>query len=134
MEIVPYGIVQSGKTYDEDADEQIRTRSKDFGFDVNYNITPSLKASFTYNTDFAQTEVDDRQINLTRFPLRFPEKRDFFLEGTSILSFASRSGVDAYFSRSIGLVDGNPIPINYGGRLLGNIGLKQTLVSMGLFP
>ena len=125
LEIVPYGIVQSGKTYDEDADEQIRTRSKDFGFDVNYNITPSLKASFTYNTDFAQTEVDDRQINLTRFPLRFPEKRDFFLEGTSILSFASRSGVDAYFSRSIGLVDGNPIPINYGGRLLGNIGLNN---------
>ncbi len=122
LEIVPYGIVQGGKEYDDEIDESIENRSANIGFDINYNITPSLKASFTYNTDFAQTEVDDRQINLTRFPLRFPEKRDFFLEGSSILQFAPRSGVDPYFSRRIGLVGGVPIPINYGGRLLGNIG------------
>jgi hypothetical protein len=122
LEIVPYGIVQSTKEYDEETNEDIKNSSGDLGFDINYNITPSLKASITYNTDFAQTEVDDRQINLTRFPLRFPEKRDFFLEGASILQFAPRSGVDPYFSRRIGLVDGAPIPISLGGRLLGNIG------------
>ncbi|WP_297691591.1 DUF5916 domain-containing protein [uncultured Eudoraea sp.] len=121
LEIVPYAIAQSSKEYDEENDESINTTSADLGFDINYNITSQLKASFTYNTDFAQTEVDDRQINLTRFPLRFPEKRDFFLEGSSILQFAPRSGVDPYFSRRIGLVDGIPIPIKYGGRLIGNI-------------
>jgi len=122
LEVVPYAIAQAGKEYDDDLDQYINDESADMGFDLNYNITSQLNASFTYNTDFAQTEVDDRQINLTRFPLRFPEKRDFFLEGSSILQFASRSGVDPYFSRRIGLVDGVPIPIKYGGRLIGNIG------------
>jgi hypothetical protein len=122
LEIGPYGIVQMGKEYDEETDEYVDDKSADLGFDVNYNITPSLKVSFTYNTDFAQTEVDNRQINLTRFPLIFPEKRDFFLEGYSILQFAPQSDVNAYFSRRIGLVGGIPIPIKYGGRLLGNIG------------
>ena len=70
----------------------------------------------------AETEVDDRQINLTRFPIRFPEKRDFFLEGANIFRFASSSGVYPYFSRKIGLRSGNPIPILYGGRVIGKIG------------
>ncbi|MBT8315837.1 MAG: carbohydrate binding family 9 domain-containing protein [Maribacter sp.] len=122
LEAVPYVIAQAGKEYDDETGEYANNESADMGFDINYNITSQLKASFTYNTDFAQTEVDDRQINLTRFPLRFPEKRDFFLEGSSILQFAPRSGVDPYFSRRIGLVDGVPIPIKYGGRLIGNIG------------
>ncbi|MBT8307838.1 MAG: carbohydrate binding family 9 domain-containing protein [Maribacter sp.] len=122
LEAVPYVIAQAGKEYDDETAEYANNESADMGFDINYNITSQLKASFTYNTDFAQTEVDDRQINLTRFPLRFPEKRDFFLEGSSILQFAPRSGVDPYFSRRIGLVDGVPIPIKYGGRLIGNIG------------
>ena len=81
-----------------------------------------MKASFTYNTDFSQTEVDNRQINLTRFSLRFPEQRDFFLEGSSILQFAPSSGVDPYFSRRIGLVNGMRIPLKYGGRIIGNVG------------
>ena len=122
LEIVPYAIVQSGREYDADEDTKFSNTSGDAGFDINYNITPSLRASFTYNTDFSQTEVDNRQINLTRFPLRFPEKRDFFLEGSSIFQFAPSSGVDPYFSRRIGLVNGQPTPINYGGRILGNIG------------
>lgn len=122
LEVVPYVITQVGKEYDNETDEYINDESADMGFDINYNITSQLKASFTYNTDFAQTEVDDRQINLTRFPLRFPEKRDFFLEGSSILQFAPQSRVDPYFSRRIGLVDGVPVPIKYGGRLIGNIG------------
>ena len=122
LEVVPYLITQAGKEYDNEIDEYTNDESADMGFDINYNITSQLKASFTYNTDFAQTEVDDRQINLTRFPLRFPEKRDFFLEGSSILQFAPQSRVDPYFSRRIGLVDGVPIPVNYGGRIVGNIG------------
>ncbi|MDT7827756.1 DUF5916 domain-containing protein [Pricia sp. S334] len=120
--VVPYAIAQSRKEYDEESDASINTTSADFGFDINYNITSQLKASFTYNTDFAQTEVDNRQINLTRFPLRFPEKRDFFLEGSSILQFAPSSNPEPYFSRRIGLVKGVPIPIKYGGRLIGNVG------------
>ena len=122
LEIVPYAIAQSSEEYDDDNDGSITSTSADLGFDINYNITSQLKASFTYNTDFAQTEVDNRQINLTRFPLRFPEKRDFFLEGSSILQFAPSSSPDPYFSRRIGLVNGLPIPIKYGGRLIGNVG------------
>lgn len=122
LEVIPYGIAQSQKSQDPETGEKDTDSQVDGGFDVNYNITSSLKASFTYNTDFAQTEVDDRQINLTRFPLRFPEKRDFFLEGSSILQVAPSSRVDPYFSRRIGLREGLPIPINYGGRILGNLG------------
>ena len=60
------------------------------GLDVFYNVTPQLRANLTVNTDFAQTEVDDRQVNLTRFPLFFPEKRDFFLEGAAISTSRAR--------------------------------------------
>ena len=122
LEIIPYAISQFSKEYDKDNDESISTTSVDLGFDINYNITSQLKASFTYNTDFAQAEVDNRQINLTRFSLRFPEQRDFFLEGSSILQFAPSSGVDPYFSRRIGLENGIPTPIKYGGRIIGNVG------------
>ena len=121
LEIVGYGKTQASKIekdlggYDKDA-------NIDGGLNINYNLTPGLKASVTLNTDFAETEVDDRQINLTRFPIRFPEKRDFFLEGANIYQFASRSGVYPYFSRKIGLQSGNPIPILFGGRIIGKIG------------
>ena len=122
LEIIPYGLATTSTVRDEDTGVNETQNNAEFGFDINYSVTPSLRASFTYNTDFAQTEVDDRQINLTRFPLRFPEKRDFFLEGSTILQFAPRSRVDPYFSRRIGLSDGVPAPINYGGRVLGNVG------------
>ncbi|ADV47640.1 putative membrane associated hydrolase [Cellulophaga algicola DSM 14237] len=122
LEIIPYAITQSSKEYDKDNDAATSSTSADLGFDINYNITSQLKASFTYNTDFAQAEVDNRQINLTRFSLRFPEQRDFFLEGSSILQFAPSSGVDPYFSRRIGLVNGMRVPIKYGGRIIGNVG------------
>lgn len=122
LEVIPYGLATTSRTPDSETGQLETTNNAEFGFDVNYNITSSLKASFTYNTDFAQTEVDDRQINLTRFPLRFPERRDFFLEGATILQFASRSGAEPYFSRRIGLSGGVPAPINYGARMLGNVG------------
>ncbi len=120
LEAIPYGIVR--RNQQGAGDEATEGYEVDAGFDINYSITPNLMASFSYNTDFAETEVDDRQINLTRFPLRFPEKRDFFLEGASIYQFAPASGVRPFFSRRIGLVSGAPIPISYGGRLLGRVG------------
>ena len=96
------------------------TFTGDLGGDVIYNLTPNLRANFTINTDFAETEVDDRQVNLTRFPLRFPEKRDFFLEGSN---FFNLSGFDdAFFSRRIGLNQGRPQRIDYGAKLTGQIG------------
>ena len=94
----------------------------DVGFDVNYNVTSSLRAAASVNTDFAETEVDRRRVNLTRFPLFFPERRDFFLEGASVFSFSPRSRVTPFFSRRIGLASGEAIPITYGARLAGQAG------------
>ncbi len=120
LEVVPFGI--STLSSDQSGTETETEFSPDAGVDINYNITPSLKASVTFNTDFAEAEVDQRQVNLTRFPIAFPEQRDFFLEGANIYSFAPSSGINPYFSRRIGLNAGNPIPITYGARLLGNVG------------
>ena len=100
------------------------------GVDIFYQITPSLKSSLTINTDFAETEVDDRQINLTRFNLHYPEKRDFFLDGANYFQFGIETDRQSpvaeklipFFSRRMGLDDsGNPIPINYGAKLTGQI-------------
>ena len=96
------------------------------GIDFFYNLTPQIKANFTINTDFAQTEVDDRQVNLTRFPLFFPEKRDFFLESSGNFDFAREqaSNISGFFSRRIGLdeVTGRPQKIDYGVKLGGRAG------------
>ncbi|MDX1393578.1 MAG: DUF5916 domain-containing protein [Gemmatimonadota bacterium] len=97
----------------------------DVSLDLNYSVTPSLRASVSINTDFAEVESDQRRVNLTRFPLRFPEQRDFFLEGSSVFAFAPRSGPEPFFSRRIGLVAGEPIPINLGGRLTGQVGSTE---------
>ena len=122
LEIVGYGKTEASKVQNETGNGYNNNAGVDGGVDINYNLTPGLKASMTINTDFAETEVDDRQINLTRFPIRFPEKRDFFLEGANIYQFAPRSGVYPYFSRKIGLQSGNPVPILFGGRIIGKIG------------
>jgi hypothetical protein len=103
------------------------------GLDLFYNVTPQLRANLTINTDFAQTEVDDRQVNLTRFPLFFPEKRDFFLESSGNFDFSRESQQDmtAFFSRRIGLDDrGQPQDIDYGVKMAGtaaglNLGVMQ---------
>ena len=95
----------------------------DGGVDIFYNITANLKASFTFNTDFAETEVDSRQINLSRFPIRFPEKRDFFLEGNGLFQMPRMSeDLIPFFTRRIGLYDEEEIPINLGFKLTGRIG------------
>lgn len=90
-----------------------------------YSITPRLKLNATFNTDFAQTEIDDRQVNLTRFPLFFPEKRDFFLEGTGSFDFSRERPqiLTPFFTRRIGLTsDGQPQKIDYGLKVTGQAG------------
>lgn len=93
------------------------------GVDIFYNITPSLKWTTTFNTDFAETEVDNRQINLTRFPLFFPEKRAFFLENAGVFSFSNTSPeIIPFFSRRIGLLEGSEVPLRAGTKLTGKAG------------
>jgi len=107
------------------------------GLDIFYNITPSLKLTGTMNTDFAETEVDARQINLDRFSLFFSEKRSFFLEDVGVFEFASvgpegspgtpDAGADVFpfFSRRIGLLDGQEVPIDVGAKLTGKVGSTE---------
>ena len=86
-------------------------------------ITPSLTAEFTVNPDFGQAEVDNQVINLTRFSVFFPEKRDFFLENSGIFLFGHEEENQAFFTRRIGLTDdGAPVPIDYGAKVTGRIG------------
>mgnify|MGYP002624086809 CR=1 FL=1 len=100
----------------------------DFGLDpsldASQRISPNVVATVTVNTDFAETEVDTRQTNLTRFPLFFPEKRAFFLEGADIFEFGFglRDNIIPFFSRRIGLYEGNEVPILAGGKLNGRTG------------
>ncbi len=125
LDISPYLVTGLNTKKGEDIDPKLTG-----GVDLFYQITPGLKSSLTINTDFAETEVDDRQINLTRFSLHYPEKRDFFLDGASHFKF----GIDAddtspvsksimpFFSRRMGLDSlGGPIPINVGAKLTGQI-------------
>ncbi len=94
------------------------------GVDVTWRIAPQLAAVFTFNTDFAETEVDARQLNLTRFPLFFPERRSFFLEGSNQFEFGLglEEAFIPFFSRRIGLYDGQLIPIDAGVKLNGRAG------------
>ena len=91
--------------------------------DVTQRLGSNFLASATVNTDFAETEVDTRRTNLTRFPLFFPEKRSFFLEGTDIFSFGLGLGQDVipFFSRRVGLVTGTEVPIVAGGKINGRV-------------
>ena len=104
------------------------------GLDMFYNITPSLKFTGTVNTDFGETEVDARQINLSRFSLFFPEKRSFFLEDAGVFGFAATAikppggipttGADVvpFFSRQVGLLAGEEVPVDVGVKLTGKVG------------
>ena len=117
LEVVPYGAAVW-----RDVAGQPTETLPDAGIDVNYSVTPNLRAAVTVNTDFAEAEVDRRRVNLTRFPLFYPEQRDFFLESASIFEFAPLNAVNPYFSRRIGLDEGRVIPIEYGARLAGQAG------------
>ena len=142
LEVKPYAI--AGSRTDLTADPQINKDGyADVGLDVKYSMTQNLTADFTYNTDFAQVEVDEQQVNLTRFSLFFPEKREFFLESRGIFDFGTGeliggfgglrggggggfrgrgSAPTLFYSRNIGLQGGAPVPIMGGGRVTGKVG------------
>ena len=143
LEVKPYaigGLTPAGvDTAAPGTPESRFERDGKVGVDLKYGITQNLTADFTWNTDFAQVEVDEQQVNLTRFNLFFPEKREFFLEGRGIFNFARGSfrtarslrrgsvlgGGDAptmFYSRRIGLQGGQAVPILGGGRLTGKVG------------
>ena len=127
IEIKPYGM--SGIRTDKTTSPPINDDGfADAGLDVRYGVTENLSADLTFNTDFAQVEVDEQQVNLARFPLFFPEKRDFFLEGRGVYDLAAAtftagaSGPNTptlFFSRRIGLEGGVIVPILAGARLTG---------------
>jgi hypothetical protein len=98
------------------------TFKKDAGLDVKYSLTNNLTADLTINTDFAQVEADDQVINLTRFSLYFPEKRVFFLEKADVFDFSLLGNNNLFYSRRIGLYNGNPVRIYGGVRLTGRVG------------
>ena len=133
LDLKPYAL--TGARADRAIDPSFRADGDfDMGFDAKYGLTRSLTADFTLHTDFAQVEDDDQQVNLTRFSLFFPEKREFFLEGQGIFAFG---GVESsprraatgpantpvlFFSRQIGLAGDRPVPIDAGGRVTGKAG------------
>ena len=119
LQLNPYLL---GKTLRREADTEA-TRLGEVGADLKYSVTPSVTLDLTYNTDFAQVEVDDQQINLDRFNLFFPEKRPFFLENAGLFSVGQPGELELFFSRRIGIGDdGVQIPIRGGGRLTGQVG------------
>jgi hypothetical protein len=134
LEIRPYGVTSA---LAEPGRGRPRTvGDANAGVDMFYSVTPALRANLTVNTDFAQTEVDQRQVNLTQYSLFFPEKRTFFLEGASYFDFASFSqgnnannnnvNVVPFFTRRIGLdANGDPQKIDYGAKLTGQLGSED---------
>src|SRR6185295_14144882 len=129
LELKPYAV--SSLTTDHAAAAPFSNRfSRNAGFDFKYGLTRSLIADATVNTDFAQVEEDLQQINLTRFSLQFPEKRDFFLEGQGLFNFGGARGGGGgsndipilFFSRRIGLSQGQSVPVVGGGRVSGTVG------------
>ncbi|MEE8550230.1 MAG: DUF5916 domain-containing protein, partial [Gemmatimonadota bacterium] len=128
LELKPYAI--SDLLTDRRAVPQVSNAlDGDVGLDVKYGVTQSLTLDLTYNTDFAQAEADEQQVNLTRFSLFFPEKRDFFLENAGLFGFGGGSGFSPrgdvpvlFYSRQIGISRGREVPIEGGGRLTGRVG------------
>jgi len=134
LDIVPSMSVNRQQRYDPSSEKTDWVPS----LDAFYRITPSLNAALTINTDFSATEVDSRQVNLTRFNLFFPEKRDFFLNDSDLFQFGNiggmangnnatsqgvRENARPFFSRKLGLSQtGAPVDINYGGRISGRVG------------
>jgi hypothetical protein len=144
LDIVPSASLTNHRELREDDPatptvDETDTSSDDFepSLDIFYKLTPQMNAALTFNTDFSATEVDDRQVNLTRFGLFFPEKRDFFLresdifefgrigasDGNGALSNAERQNARPFFSRRIGLDGaGEPVGLEYGGKISGRAG------------
>jgi hypothetical protein len=119
LKVTPYVLGSSSEGGDLIGTE----KNSEFGFDLKYSITPSLTLDATYNTDFAQVEADEQQVNLDRFSLFFQEKRPFFLENAAQFTVGDARATELFFSRRIGIsADGDPLPIEGGARLSGKIG------------
>ncbi len=126
LQVRPYTLLGISK----DAEMASQTRKSDLGFDLKYVPKPNLAVDFTLRPDFAQIESDDEQINLSRFSLYYPEKRDFFLENAQLFEFGLTRRIQPFFPRSIGIHNGEPVSILYGARMTGkfartNIGLMN---------
>ena len=130
LELKPYGITDLTSDLTE-VPAVSNALGGDVGLDVKYTVTQNVVADLTVNTDFAQVEADQQQVNLTRFSLFFPEKREFFLENQGVFTFGGAGanpfggGGDTpvlFYSRRIGLHGGRAVPIDVGGRLTGRVG------------
>ena len=105
-----------------------RTTEQDLGLDMKYGVTSNLTLDMTLNTDFAQVEADQEEVNLTRFSLFFPERREFFLEGSGLFAFGAGIGdfgpppLAVFYSRRIGIEDGKQVRLLGGGKLTGKVG------------
>lgn len=120
IDVAPFLVTRHldarGNAFDEGWDHEV-------GLDAFFKLSTNLTASLTINTDFAETEVDERQVNLTRFPLFFPERRDFFLQDAGCFEFSNLgSNLIPFFSRTVGLSAGQPVPLRVGGKLTGRAG------------
>src|SRR5437773_1457512 len=120
LTVTPYGLVRHGSDFVAGSSEM----DGDVGLDVGWAMTGQLSGVLTVYTDFAETEVDTRQINLTRFPLFYPEKRYFFVEGANQFAFGPNLGSDfvPFFSRRVGLVGGETVPLDVGAKVIGRQG------------
>ena len=119
LKLTPYAIGSANRNF-ASAVEREYDQAGDWGIDGKLGVTSSTTLDLTYNTDFAQVEVDEQQINLTRFNLLFPEKRPFFLENRGLFAVGRPGEIDLFFSRRIGISDaGTLIPIQGGARLTG---------------
>ena len=123
LRVTPY--VLAGRRQDRTATAGLGGSGfNDVGLDLKYGVASGLNLDVTLNTDFAQVEVDEQQVNLTRFPLFFPEKRDFFLENAVMFGVKSQGSTrlaDLFFTRRVGLAGGQPVPIIAGTRLTGKV-------------
>ncbi len=120
LKFIPYALDNVSRDYSNEANKT--ENNIELGADLKYSITPSLTLDLTYNTDFAQVEVDQQQINLDRFNLFFPEKRPFFLENAGFFTVGSPGEVDLFFSRRIGIAEsGQIVPIIGGARVSGRV-------------
>ncbi|MEX2610796.1 MAG: DUF5916 domain-containing protein [Gemmatimonadota bacterium] len=124
--VTPYALAGTGRSYGLDSAgtgyDPVRDQVQDVGLDLKYSLASNLTMDVTINTDFAQVEADDQQVNLTRFSLFFPEKRLFFQERASIFDFSLGGQERLFHSRRVGIVDGEQVPIHAGVRMVGRVG------------
>ncbi len=121
IKLIPYALGSVNKDFTRTTGDKVDKKG-DVGLDFKWGIRPNLTFDATINTDFAQVEADEEQVNLTRFDLFFPEKRPFFLENASTFQFGQPQSIDLFFSRRVGLsATGVPIDILGGGRLSGKV-------------